>query len=90
MDLHGYIVGDDGLLLKLILLEDVGLEDLLKLCRGFVSTDTAPIARIEAPVAVEPRRVTRWLAGTDAVHVLPLMVGTRNTEPTVEFDSRKL
>lgn len=89
MDLHGYIVGDDGLLLKLKLLEDVGLEDLLKLCRDVVR-DTATIARIETPVAVEPRQETRWLAGTDAVHVLPLMVGTRNTEPTVEFDSRKL
>lgn len=90
MDLHGYIVGDDGLLLKLVLLEDVGLKDLLKLWKGFVSRVTATIARPEAPMAVVPRRDAWCLPETDAVHVLPLMVGTRNTEPTVEFDSRKL
>lgn len=30
--LHGYIVGDDGLLLELKLLEGIWLEDLLGLC----------------------------------------------------------
>ena len=33
VNVHGYIVGDDGLLLELKLLEHIGLEDLLDLFR---------------------------------------------------------
>lgn len=48
MDLHGYIVGNDGLLLKLILLEDVGLEDLLKLCRGLLAKKQLPLSGLSS------------------------------------------